>query len=94
MAKGRAQRIMDEARAYQSKVVLDAQGNVANFSQLLPVYQQNPSIIESQLYYQTMENIFKNNKLYIVDGDGAKNLFYGDKLSPLAISSTVQGGQR
>ncbi|MDA0911356.1 MAG: FtsH protease activity modulator HflK [Proteobacteria bacterium] len=94
VAKGRAQRIMDEARAYQSKVVLDAQGNVANFSQLLPVYQQNPSIIESQLYYQTMENIFKNNKLYIVDGDGAKNLFYGDKLSPLAISSTVQGGQR
>lgn len=94
VAKGRAQRIMDEARAYQEKVVLDAQGDVANFSQLLPVYQQNPNIIENQLYYQTMENIFKNNKLYIVDGDGAKNLFYGDKLSPLAISSTVQGAQQ
>jgi membrane protease subunit HflK len=40
-----------------------------------------------------MENILKNNKLYIVDGDGAKNLFYGDNLSPLAISSTTQGGQ-
>jgi membrane protease subunit HflK len=93
VAKGRAQRILDEARAYQSKVVLDAEGNVANFSQLLPLYQQTPGIIESQLYYQTMENILKNNKLYIVDGDGAKNLFYGDNLSPLAISSTTQGGQ-
>ncbi|WP_116963692.1 FtsH protease activity modulator HflK [Fastidiosibacter lacustris] len=93
VAKGKAQRILDEARAYQEKVVLEAQGNVANFSQLLPVYQQNPNIIESQLYYQTMENIFKNNKLYIVDGDGAKNIFYGDKLSPVALSSTVQGGR-
>ena len=94
IAKGGAQRILDEARAYQSKVVLDAEGSVASFSQLLPLYQQNPLIIESQLYYQTMENIFKNNKLYIIDGDGAKNLFYGDKLSPLAISSTTQGVQR
>lgn len=94
VAKGGIERIMNGARAYQEKVVLEAQGDVTKFSQLLPVYQKNARVIESQLYYQTMENIFINNKLYIVDGDGAKNLFYGYTLSPLAISSTSKGGQK
>ncbi len=88
VAKGKAQRILDEARAYKSKVVLEAQGNVADFNQLLPVYKSNPNIIESQIYYQTMENIFKQNKLYIIDGDGAKNLFYGQNMTPFAVSNT------
>ena len=94
VAKGKAQRILDESKAQAEKVVLDAQGNIARFNQLLPVYDKNPTILESQLYYQTMEDIFKNNKLYIVDGDGAKNLFYGDNLSPVALSAQMQGGQQ
>lgn len=86
IAKGKAQRILDEARAYQEQVVLEAEGNVASFNQLLPVYQTNPNIVENQIYYQTMEIIFKNNRLYILDGDGTKNLFYGEKPIPFALS--------
>ena len=94
VANGHAQRILDEARAYQEKVVFDAQGNVANFNKLLPIYRQNSNIIENQLYYQMMEYVFKNNRFYIVDGDGSKNLFYGDKPSTLMVSSDLHGGQR
>ena len=94
VAKGKAQRILDEARAYQEKVVLEAEGNVASFDQLLPVYQQNPKIVESQIYYQTMEMIFKRNKLYIIDGDGAKNLFYGERMTPFSVSGQSQGGSQ
>lgn len=90
VAKGHAQRILDEARAYQEKVVLKAQGNVANFNQLLSVYYENANIVENQLYYQTIENIFKNNKLYIIDGDGARNLFYSDSTTTSLISSKAQ----
>ena len=92
VAKGKAQRILDEARAYREKIVLDAEGNIADFNQLLPVYQKNPNIVTSQLYYQTMESIFQNNKLYIIDGNGAKNLFYGDRITPFAVSGSVEGG--
>lgn len=94
IAQGRAQRVLDEARAYSSRVVLEAEGNVARFNQLLPLYQSQPEILENQIYFETMEKIFEKNKLFIVDGDGAKNLFYGsDKIaSPMTMGADVKGG--
>ncbi|WP_119342580.1 FtsH protease activity modulator HflK [Facilibium subflavum] len=92
VAKGKAQRILDEARAYSQKIVLEAEGDVASFNQLLPVYKQQPNIVENQLYYQTMASIFSNNKLYVIDGNGAKNLFYGEKSTPFAVSGQKENG--
>lgn len=94
IAQGRAQRVLDEARAYSSRIVLEAEGNVARFNQLLPLYQSQPEILENQIYFETMEEIFRKNKLFIVDGDGAKNLFYGsDKIaSPMTMGADVRGG--
>jgi membrane protease subunit HflK len=77
IAVGKCNRILDEARAHQEKVVFDAEGNIAGFNQLLPIYSQNPDIIKSQIYYQTIESVLQKNKMYIVDGDGSKNLFLG-----------------
>ena len=91
VAKGKAQRILEEAKAYQEKIVLEAKGNIASFNQLLPIYQENHNIVKNQLYYQTMELIFKYNKLYIIDGDGNKNLFYAEKNIPLIVSKQNQG---
>jgi len=89
VAEGKAQRIIDQANAYKSKVVFDAEGSIAKFKELLPIYTQNPDIITNQIYFDTMSNILKKNKVFIVDGDGAKNLFYGlDNSSQKAM----QGG--
>ncbi|MFZ9036147.1 MAG: FtsH protease activity modulator HflK [Francisellaceae bacterium] len=82
-AKGRGQRIVDQARAYQQKVVLEAEGNVARFNQLLSVYKTDPAIVEKELYYQTMSDIFSKNRLYVIDGDGAKNMFIGNGSWPV-----------
>ena len=94
IAEGKAQRILDQANAYKQKVVLDAQGNIAEFEQLLPIYKTNPNIITNQMYFDTMTDVFKNNKVFLIDGDGAKNIFYGLKNSDekaLMSNSNTQG---
>ena len=38
-ANGQAQRILEEARAYKTQTVLEAQGEVARFAKILPEYK-------------------------------------------------------
>jgi len=88
LAKGKAQRIMDEATAYEQKVVLEAEGNISDFDNLLPIYKKNPKVVRNQMYYQTMENIFDKNKVYVIEGSGSKNLFYSEnKAFPIPVTS-------
>ena len=75
-AKGRAQRVLDEANAYATEIVYKSEGNIAEFKQLLPLYIQNKDVLLNQIYLDTMEKIAANNKFFVVDGPGAKNLFY------------------
>ena len=86
IAKGKAQRILNEAEAYSKKIVFEAQGNVAKFRELLIAYNKNPSMLSNQMYFDTMELIYRNNKIYVVDGDGSKNLFYGNIFSPSLLN--------
>lgn len=76
-AQGKSQRILDQANAYKEKIVLEAKGNIAQFEELLPIYKNAPEIVTNQLYFDTISKIIKDNKVFIVDGDGAKNIFYG-----------------
>ena len=77
IAEGKAQRILDQANAYKQKVVLEAQGEIAQFEQLLPIYKKNPDIVTNQMYFDTISNVLQHNKIFIIDGSGAKNIFYG-----------------
>ncbi|MGQ4002248.1 FtsH protease activity modulator HflK [Francisellaceae bacterium CB300] len=77
VAEGQAQRILDQANAYKEKVVLEAQGETAQFEQLLPIYKQNPDIVTNQMYFETISDVLQHNKIFLIDGDGAKNIFYG-----------------
>jgi modulator of FtsH protease HflK len=76
VASGRAQRLLDEAGAYKQKVELQSVANIARFNSLLPVYKEEPSIVRSQLYFETMQSVLRDSKVFLVDGDGANNLFY------------------
>lgn len=77
VAQGQAQRILDQANAYKQKVVLEAQGETAQFEQLLPIYKKNPDIVTNQMYFETISDVLQHNKIFLIDGDGAKNIFYG-----------------
>ncbi|AJC48820.1 FtsH protease activity modulator HflK [Allofrancisella guangzhouensis] len=93
VAEGRAQRIVDQANAYKQQVVLEAQAEVAQFEQLLPIYKTSPDIVTNQMYFDTISKVLQNNKIFLIDGDGAKNIFYGlnEAQRNVLASSNTQG---
>jgi membrane protease subunit HflK len=93
VAQGKAQRILDQANAYKQKIVLEAQGEISQFEQLLPIYKKNPDIVMNQMYFNTITDVLQHNKIFLIDGNGAKNIFYGlDNAQKKALLSTTQGG--
>ena len=90
IAEGKAQRILDQANAYKQKIVLEAQGEIAQFDQLLPIYKKNPDIVTNQMYFDTISKVLQHNKIFLIDGDGAKNIFYGlDSAAKKTITSNL-----
>ncbi|WP_241622299.1 FtsH protease activity modulator HflK [Rosenbergiella australiborealis] len=56
-ANGQAQRILEDARAYKARTVLEAEGEAARFSKILPEYRAAPAVTKQRLYIETMEKI-------------------------------------
>ncbi len=66
-ANGQAQRILEEARAYKERTVLEAQGEVARFARLLPEYKAAPQITKERLYIETMERVLSHTRKVLVN---------------------------
>ncbi len=75
-ARGRVKRMEQEALAYKSQTVLDAQGEVARFEKLLPEYQAAPEVTRGRLYIATMEKVYGNTSKVMVDVEGGNNMMY------------------
>ena len=65
-----------EAKAYKQQTILDAQGEVAQFSKLLPEYQAAPKVTRERMYLSAMEKIYSNTSKVMVDVDGGNNMMY------------------
>lgn len=74
IARGNAQRIIEEATAYKDQVVLDAQGEVERFQRLLPEFKLAPELLKERLYIQTMEKVMANTSKVMLDGNNGNNL--------------------
>ena len=70
IARGNAQRIIEEATAYKDQVVLEAKGEVERFQRLLPEYKTSPELLRERLYIQSMENVMTNTPKVMMDGNG------------------------
>lgn len=75
IAKGNAERILAEARADAEKVVLKAQGEVAEFLALLPEYNKSPQVTSQRMYYETMQKVLSQTTKILVEGKSG-NLLY------------------
>jgi membrane protease subunit HflK len=75
-ARGRAKRMEQEAIAYKSRIVLDAQGEVARFEKILPEYQAAPKVTRERLYIATMEKVYSNTSKVMIDVEGGNNMMY------------------
>ncbi|WP_147194493.1 FtsH protease activity modulator HflK [Pantoea sp. MBD-2R] len=69
-ANGQAQRILEEARAYKTRTVLEAQGEVARFAKILPEYKAAPEITRERLYIETMERVLSHTRKVLVNDKG------------------------
>lgn len=74
IARGEAQRILEEATAYKDRVVLDAKGEVERFQRLLPEFQAAPELLRERLYIQTMEKVMANTPKVMLDSQTGNNL--------------------
>lgn len=75
IAKGKADRIKEEAKAYALEVVLRARGEVAEFLAILPSYLQSPLVTSKRMYLDSMQKVLGKSSTIIVDGK-AGNMLY------------------
>lgn len=69
-ANGQAQRLLEDAKAYKDRTVLEAQGEVARFAKLLPEYKLAPDITRERLYIETMEKVLSHTRKVLVSDKG------------------------
>jgi membrane protease subunit HflK len=59
-AQGEAQQIIQVARGYAAERVNRAEGDVARFRAVLTEYQRDRIITRNRLYYEMIEDVFKD----------------------------------
>lgn len=70
VARGEAQALIEDAEARKSARIFTAQGDVARFNAIYEEYKKNPSVTESRLILETLEQILPGAKIFITDGSG------------------------
>lgn len=84
-ARGTASRIVEDARAYQDRVVRGAEGEAARFEALLAEYQKAPRVTRDRLYLEAVEEVYATSNKVLIDSEGSGNLLY------LPIDRLVEG---
>ena len=68
-ASADADQIIKQAEAYRESKINEAEGQAARFTELFAEYQNYPLITKQRLFYEAMEEILPDMKLYIVDAN-------------------------
>jgi membrane protease subunit HflK len=89
IARGQVKRIEQQARSYEEGIILQAQGAVAKFNQLLPEYKANPEVTRQRLYIEAMEQVLSNSSKVLIDNKSGGNLTFLplDKLMDRPLNS-------
>ena len=76
-ARGRAQRMLEEANGYRDEVVARAEGEARRFDLLLEQYVVAPEVLRERMYIEAMQNVLSNtSKVLVAGGEGSNNLLY------------------
>jgi membrane protease subunit HflK len=67
-ARGEAERVVQVAQGYAAERVNRAQGDVARFNSVYNEYRRSPEVTRQRLYYEMIEEVFKDEKgMNIID---------------------------
>jgi membrane protease subunit HflK len=61
-ARGERERLIQEAQGYAAERVNRARGDVARFNAVYDEYRRAPEVTRQRLYYEMIEEVFKNDK--------------------------------
>jgi membrane protease subunit HflK len=75
-ARASVNRLNEEAQAYKERSILQAQGEVARFEELLPQYEAAPVVTRQRLYLETMESVYSSTTKVMIDTEGSGNMMY------------------
>ncbi len=67
-----ADEILQQAEAYKTARINEAEGQASRFSQLYEEYSRYPEITRQRLFYEKIADIFPDMKIVIMGEDGAK----------------------
>ena len=87
-AQGEAQQILQVAQGYANERENRAKGDVARFNAVLVEYQKDRAIMRSRLYYEMVEDVFRNEKDVNLIDRNLRNFI------PLQNLGQVQGAGR
>lgn len=92
-ARAQVNRMNEEAQAYKERSVLQAQGEVARFEELLPQYEAAPEVTRQRIYLETMEAVFANTTKVMIDTEGSGNMMYLPLDKIMERQNSQQGGR-
>ena len=61
-ARGERERLVQEAQGYATERVNRAKGDVARFNSVYDEYRRSPEVTRQRLYYEMIEEVFKNDE--------------------------------
>lgn len=68
-ANAQADKIIKDAQAEKEALIAEAQGQTSRFNSLYEEYVKFPLITKERMFYETMEEVLPNMKIYITDGE-------------------------
>jgi len=93
-ARANAYKMIQKAEGYKAEKIAQAQGDVANFTEILNKYSANKDITKMRLYIETFEKIMANVKnKYIIENDNGLIKFLPiNQTQAQPAQSAPQGG--
>ncbi|EAU40922.1 Band 7 protein:Stomatin [Fulvimarina pelagi HTCC2506] len=70
-ARGEAAQIREDAAAYKSRVVQEAEGEAQRFSSILEEYAKAPEVTRKRLFLETMEGVLRDSNKIILESNAA-----------------------
>lgn len=86
-AEAECDQIIKDAEAEKQARINEAQGQVSRFEQMYAEYTKYPLITKQRMFYETMEEVLPNLRIFIVDESGTQ------KLLPLSGFDGTDGSQ-
>lgn len=91
-AEAECDRIAKNAEAEKEARINEAQGQVSRFEQMYAEYSKYPLITKQRMFYETMESVLPNMKVYLVDETGTQKMLPLDSFTASMQAQTGTAG--